>query len=63
MQSQTRKKCLYWYKSIDYTIANELLRRVSTLLINGLIRQKNKTMKVSKKSGKHSNGKILQAYK
>ena len=54
MQSQTRKKCLYWYKYIDYTVAIELLRRVSTLL-KGLITQ-NKTMKVSKTSGKHSNG-------
>ena len=34
------------------------LRRVSTFL-KGLIRQKKKTMKVSKKSGKHSNGKIF----
>ena len=55
MQSQTRKNCLHWYKSIDHTVANELLRRVSTLL-KGLIRQK-KAMKVSKKSGKHNNGK------
>ena len=39
MQSQTQKNCLYWYKFIDYTVANELLRRVSTLL-KGLIRQK-----------------------
>ena len=39
MQSQTRKNCLHWYKSIDHTVANELLRRVSTLL-KGLIRQK-----------------------
>ena len=65
MQSQTRKNCLHWYKSIDHTVANELLRRVSTLL-KGLIRQKKtkKTMKVSKKSGKHSNGKfVLQAHK
>ena len=62
MQSQTRKNCLHWYKSIDHKLANELLRRVSTLL-KGLIRQK-KTTKVSKKSGKHSNGKIvLQAHK
>ena len=68
MQSRTRKNCLYWYKFIDYTVANELLRRVSTLL-KGLIWQKKKqkkktTMKVSKKSNKHSNGKIfLQAHK
>ena len=26
MQSQTRKNCLHWYKSIDHTVANELLR-------------------------------------
>ena len=32
MQSQTRKNCLYWYKFIDYAVANELLRRVLTLL-------------------------------
>ena len=56
MQSQTRKNCLYWYKFIDYTVANELLRRVSALL-KGLIRQKKTTMKVSKNSGKHSNRK------
>ena len=64
MQSQTQKNCLYWYKFIDYTVAIELLRRVSTLL-KGLIRQKKKkTMKVSKKSGKHSTGKfVLQAHK
>ena len=37
MQSQTRKNCLHRYKSIDHTVANELLRRVSTLL-KGLIR-------------------------
>ena len=55
MQSQTRKNCLYWYKFIDYTVANELLRRVLTLL-KGLIRQKKATMKVSKKSSKHSDG-------
>ena len=36
MQSQTRKNCLHWYKSTDHTVANELLRRVSTLL-KGLI--------------------------
>ena len=41
MQSQTRKNCLYWYKFIDYTVANELLRRVSTLL-KGIIWQKKK---------------------
>ena len=46
MQSQTRKNCLHWYKSIDHTVANELLRRVSTLL-KGLIRQK-KTKKSPK---------------
>ena len=40
MQSQTRKNCLFWYKFIDYTVAIELLRRVSTLF-KGLIRQKN----------------------
>ena len=64
MQSQTRKIGLYWYKFLDYTVANKLLRRVSTLL-KGLIRQKKTTMKVSKKSGKHSNGKnfFLQAHK
>ena len=33
------KNCLYWYKFIDYPVAIELLRRVSTLL-KGLIRQK-----------------------
>ena len=52
MQSQARKNCLYWYKFIDYTVAIELLLRVSTSL-NGLIRPK-KTIKVSKKSSKHS---------
>ena len=64
MQSKTRKNCLYWYKFIDYTVAIELLRRVSTLL-KDLIRQK-KTMKFSQKSDKHSNGKFfsfLQAHK
>ena len=58
MQSQTRKNCLYWYKFIDYTVANELLRRVSTLL-KGLIKQKKTTIKVSKMSGKHSNEKFF----
>ena len=57
MQSQTRKNCLHWYKSIDHTVANELLRRVSNLL-KGLIRQK-KSMKVSKKPSKHRNGKFF----
>ena len=32
MQSQTQKNCLYWYKFIDYIVANELLQRVLTLL-------------------------------
>ena len=41
MQSQTRKNCLHSYISIDHTVANELLRRVSTLL-KGLIGQKKK---------------------
>ena len=27
MQSQTRKSCLYWYKFIDYTVANETLEQ------------------------------------
>ena len=43
---------------IDYRIANELSRRVSTLL-KGLIRRK-KIVQISKKSGKHSNGKIYK---
>ena len=30
--TNTKKNCLYWYKFIDYTVAIELLRRVSTLL-------------------------------
>ena len=48
---------------MDYTIANELLRRVLTLL-KDLIRQKKQTMQVSKKLGKHSNGIFfLQAHK
>ena len=47
MQSQTRKNCLYWYKFIDYTVANELLGRVSTLL-KGLIRQKKQLWKSPK---------------
>ena len=47
MQSQTRKNCLHWYKSKDHTVANELFRRVSTLL-KGLIRQQKKLWKSPK---------------
>ena len=64
MQSQTRKNCLHWYKSIDHTVANELLLATRFDLAQGSHQAKKKTMKVSKKSGKHSNGKIfLQAHK
>ena len=48
---------------IDYRIANELSRRVSTVLKSLIMRKKTKTMQLSKKSGKRSDGKILQAHK
>ena len=35
MQSQTRKNCLYWYKFIDHTVANELLLATSFDLAQG----------------------------
>ena len=56
-----RKKMFILVQIINYRMANELSRLVSTLL-KVLIRQK-KTMLVVKKSGKLSNGKNLQAYK
>ena len=37
MQSQTRKNCLYWYKFINYTVANELLRRIDYIAANELL--------------------------
>ena len=51
------KKMFILVQIIDYRIANELSRRVSTLLKGLIRRKKNKTMQVSKKSGKHSNEK------
>ena len=58
MQSQTRKKRLYWYKlwikelQMGYRDAFRPCSRVSS--------GEKKIMQISKKSGKHSNGKIYK---